>query len=36
VDGRDRASHDDRGLAVWRLEMHARFKLFCRNPIVVQ
>jgi hypothetical protein len=34
--GRDRPADDDRGLAVRRLEVHARFELFCRNPAVVR
>jgi hypothetical protein len=36
VDGRDRAFHHDRHLAVGCLEMHARFEVFCRNPAVVR
>jgi hypothetical protein len=36
VDGRDRTSDYDGCLAVRRLEMHARFEVFCRNPAVVR
>src|SRR6202453_1536172 len=36
VEGRDRAADHHGRLAVRRLEMHARFEVFCRNPTVVQ
>jgi hypothetical protein len=36
VNSRDRAAPDDRRLAVWCLEMHARFEVFGRNPALVQ
>jgi hypothetical protein len=36
VDGRDRAADHHGRLAVWRLEMHARFEVICRNPAVVR
>jgi hypothetical protein len=34
--GRDRPAYDDRGLAVRRLEVHARFEVICQNPAVVR
>ena len=36
VDGWDRPAHDDCGLAVRRLEVHARFEVFCQNSAVVR
>jgi hypothetical protein len=36
MDGRGGAADDDRGPAVRRLEMSARFEVICRNPALVR